>query len=174
MHSHIPPRLKAARERAVARLRDRTVGEHGAFDIASIIVGVVLLGILVGGIITTTQGLVPWAQDKSTKQDLSAIVTAEQVYKAASTDQYGKTSATFGTLTELKTAPASLLPSDVVASSAFALDADAGNYWAVKKGRSGKWFGVNEEESNPLEIAPAPAATAVASDVLTAYKTANP
>ncbi|UWX87012.1 fibronectin type III domain-containing protein [Arthrobacter sp. zg-Y1110] len=54
----------------------------GAFDLPSIITGVVVVGILAAGVLAAIFGVIPFAQDRGAKQDLSSIRTAEGVAKA--------------------------------------------------------------------------------------------
>ena len=54
----------------------------GAFDLPSIITGVIVVGILAAGVLAAIFGVIPYAQDNGAKQDLSAIRTAEGVAKA--------------------------------------------------------------------------------------------
>ncbi|MGK3708930.1 hypothetical protein [Arthrobacter sp. IK3] len=51
----------------------------GAFDLPSIITGVVVVGILAAGVLTAIFGVIPFAQDHAAKQDLMAINTAQGV-----------------------------------------------------------------------------------------------
>lgn len=53
----------------------------GAFDLPSILVGVVVVGILTAGVLASIFGVIPFAQDHGAKQDLSALTTAEGVAK---------------------------------------------------------------------------------------------
>ncbi|MGK3708587.1 fibronectin type III domain-containing protein [Arthrobacter sp. IK3] len=57
-------------------------GSSGAFDLPSIITGVVVVGILTAGVLAAIFGVIPYAQNNGSKQDLSAIRTAEGVAKA--------------------------------------------------------------------------------------------
>ncbi|MCC3292429.1 fibronectin type III domain-containing protein [Arthrobacter sp. zg-Y1110] len=54
----------------------------GAFDLPSIITGVVVVGILAAGVLAAIFGVIPFAQDRGAKQDLSSIRTAEGVAKS--------------------------------------------------------------------------------------------
>lgn len=56
--------------------------ESGAFDLPSIISGVVVVGVLTAGVLASVFGVIPFAQDNSARQDLSAIKTAEGVAKS--------------------------------------------------------------------------------------------
>jgi len=53
----------------------------GALDLASIIVGIVAIGIIGGVIAATIFAIIPWAQDNAAKQALSAVATAEMAYR---------------------------------------------------------------------------------------------
>lgn len=55
---------------------------RGAFDLPSIITGVVVVGILTAGVLASVFGVIPYAQDSAAKQDAAAIRTAEGVAKA--------------------------------------------------------------------------------------------
>lgn len=58
--------------------------ENGAIDLASIMVGIIVIG-LIGGIIASTIFVViPWAQDNAAKQQLDSIVQAENAYMGLS------------------------------------------------------------------------------------------
>jgi surface protein len=57
-----------------------------AIDLASIMVGVIIIG-LIGGIISATVfAVIPWSQDKAAKQQLESIHTAENAFYGFSAD----------------------------------------------------------------------------------------
>jgi type II secretory pathway pseudopilin PulG len=56
-----------------------TVAEHGAIDLASIMVGVIIIGILSAGIAATVFALIPFSQDKAAQQNLQAAASAQSV-----------------------------------------------------------------------------------------------
>jgi surface protein len=58
-------------------VRAHAAGTGGVIDLASIMVGVIIVGILSAGITATVFALVPWAQDNSAKQSLGAVASAE-------------------------------------------------------------------------------------------------
>jgi type II secretory pathway pseudopilin PulG len=66
-------------------LRSRLAGirssESGAFDLPSILVGVVVVGILTAGVLASVFGVIPFAQDLGAKQDLGSIRIAQSVSK---------------------------------------------------------------------------------------------
>lgn len=54
----------------------------GAFDLPSILTGVVVVGILTAGVLAAIFGVIPFSQDHGAKQDLSSIRTAEGAARA--------------------------------------------------------------------------------------------
>lgn len=56
--------------------------EAGAFDLPSILIGVVVVGVLTAGVLATIFGIIPYTQDQGIRQDLSAVGTAQGVAKA--------------------------------------------------------------------------------------------
>lgn len=54
--------------------------EKGAIDLASIMVGVIVIGLIGSIIAATIFAVIPWAQDNAAKQQLDNIVTAENAY----------------------------------------------------------------------------------------------
>lgn len=56
--------------------------QTGAFDLPSILVGVVVVGILTAGVLAAVFGVIPFAQDNAAKQDLDSVRTAEGVAKS--------------------------------------------------------------------------------------------
>ncbi|MBC7517563.1 MAG: hypothetical protein H7248_01535 [Microbacteriaceae bacterium] len=57
--------------------------ERGALDLASIMVGVLVIGIVGGVIAATVFAVIPWSQDRAAQGALDAVKTAESV-------QYGQ------------------------------------------------------------------------------------
>lgn len=54
--------------------------EEGAIDLASIMVGVVVIGVIGGVVAATVFAVVPWTQDNSAKQQLDTINSAQSAY----------------------------------------------------------------------------------------------
>lgn len=52
----------------------------GAIDLASIMVGIVVIGLIGGVIAATIFAVIPWAQDNAAKNQLDAIATAQSAY----------------------------------------------------------------------------------------------
>ena len=69
----IPARSLSSRARSALR------SARGAFDLPSILVGVVVVGVLTAGVLASIFGVIPFAQDNGARQDLAAVRTAEGV-----------------------------------------------------------------------------------------------
>ena len=54
--------------------------EGGAIDLASIMVGIIVIGLIGGVIAATVFAVIPWSQDNAAKQQLGSIVQAENAY----------------------------------------------------------------------------------------------
>jgi surface protein len=59
---------------------------RAAIDLASIMVGVIIIGLIGGVIAATIFAVIPWSQDKAAKQQLDSIHTAENVFFGLSSD----------------------------------------------------------------------------------------
>jgi hypothetical protein len=60
-------------------LRHVLRSDVGAIDLASIMVGVIVIGVIAGIIAATVFAVIPWSQDSAAKQGLDAVRTAEGV-----------------------------------------------------------------------------------------------
>ena len=88
--------------------------ERGALDLASIMVGVLVIGIVGGVIAATVFAVIPWSQDRAAQGALDAVKTAESVQYgqsagsgtgvfAVSADLVGTTNATGKSLLQAST-----------------------------------------------------------------------
>ena len=68
--------------------------EGGAIDLASIMVGVLVIGIIGGVIAATVFAVIPWSQDNAARQALDSVKTAESVQLSFSS---GNGSGVYGT-----------------------------------------------------------------------------
>ena len=57
-------------------------GVRGAFDLASIMVGVIVIGTIAGAVMGTVALVIPWSQDRAAEASLGAVRTAERVVYA--------------------------------------------------------------------------------------------
>ena len=60
--------------------------EDGAIDLASVMVGIIVIGLIGGVIAATVFAVIPWAQDNAAKQQLESIHTAENAYYGFTAD----------------------------------------------------------------------------------------
>ena len=58
--------------------------EDGAIDLASIMVGIIVIGMIGGVIAATVFAVIPWTQDNAAKQQLDSLVSAENAYMGLS------------------------------------------------------------------------------------------
>lgn len=57
--------------------------ERGLIDLSSLMIGIIVVGILAGITSAIVFAVIPWSQDRATKQMLSTVVTAEESYAQA-------------------------------------------------------------------------------------------
>jgi hypothetical protein len=144
--------------------------ESGAFDLPSILVGVLVVAVMALGVAAIVFGVIPWSQDKSAQQSLAAVSTAEGTYYGQS-GSLGTASAIAGSayagLADLKTEK--FLGQDVTG-----VDVQGGDkgWVAVTKSESGTWYWATNEAPTPIKIATQPTSTATLATVLTAQATA--
>jgi type II secretory pathway pseudopilin PulG len=136
-------RIEASKSAASVRVADAFKNEAGAFDLPSILVGVVVVGVLTAGVLASIFGVIPFAQDKGAQQDLGAITTAQGVYKAQTTEgkSYG---ADLAALQD-----ANLVGSGI---TNIAAAGTAGQWAAASKSNSGKFFVVTSTNTTPEDV----------------------
>ena len=134
----------------MSKLKKSIKNEKGAIDLASIMVGIIVIGLIGGVISATVFAVIPWAQDSAAKQQLDSVAVAQSAYKGLSSD------------------PASTLPTGHPANSyadsqalqeANLLSADtsyctvsSGNgYQAFAKSSSGKLFTITNDNTSPKQ-----------------------
>ena len=84
-----PNNLIVRGEKTRRKVRERKTlmaalrGQNGAIDLASIMVGVLVIGIIGGVIAATVFAVIPWSQDQAAQADLGQVRQAEGVYAAA-------------------------------------------------------------------------------------------
>ena len=113
---------------------------RAAIDLASIMVGVIIIGLIGGVIAATVFAVIPWSQDKAAKQQLDSVHTAQNAFYGLSSDPStdltnGKKNS-FANSAELSNA--SLLTSNVTYCTVPTVDGK--DYHAYAKSGSGKWF----------------------------------
>jgi surface protein len=129
---------------------------RAAIDLASIMVGIIVIGLIGGVIAATVFAVIPWSQDNAAKQQLDPIASAESAYRGLSTSKDTN-------LQDAASSPTSATdPNQVVLNSAFTgssglaknnllslspngaycviATVDGKDYHAYSKSGSGKWF----------------------------------
>jgi len=147
-------RIEAPASTVTIRIRDAFKNEDGAFDLPSILVGVVVVGILTAGVLASIFGVIPFAQDKGAQQDLGAVVTAEGTYKAQATP------IAYGSLSDPQNAAS---PSGAILSSGVKVgivkSADNAHFAAASQSGSGKTYVVTDANTTPVDISTITATT---------------
>ena len=118
----------------------------GVIDLASIMVGVLVIGIIGGVIAATVFAVIPWSQDEAAKGALDSVRTAESVQYTMSS---GEGNATYLNM-------ADLVASDQIqqAPPKIYIGASASAYTAVVRSDSGKYYSINAANpANPVEYA---------------------
>ncbi|MET4144347.1 hypothetical protein [Arthrobacter sp. UYCo732] len=136
-------RIEASKSAAKVRVADAFKNEAGAFDLPSILVGVVVVGVLTAGVLASIFGVIPFAQDKGAQQDLGAITTAQGVYKAQETEGVSYAA-------DLGALQAKSLVGQGITNVATA--GAAGEWAAASKSASGKFFTVTSKNTTPVDV----------------------
>lgn len=144
--------VAASKASTNARMSDVFKSEAGAFDLPSILVGVVVVGILTAGVLASIFGVIPFAQDKGAQQDLGAVVTAQGVYLAASTEQYKENVNTYAAdLDTLAADGVDLIGDKIAADAKIKMVGGVGDFAAAVESGSGKFFIVTGTDNAPRE-----------------------
>ncbi|GAA4034912.1 hypothetical protein GCM10023063_18960 [Arthrobacter methylotrophus] len=140
-------------------------GVAGAFDLPSILVGVVVVGILTAGVLASIFGVIPFAQDNAAKQDAAAARTAEGVAKTKD-GRYMDTTDLIaaGYLSQPAASAAGATPGDggferassVVPNLHYAAGVDAakGCFLVLSRSGSGAMFYISDQVSEPTLYTP--------------------
>lgn len=105
----------------------------GAIDLASIMVGVLVIGIIGGVIAATVFAVIPWSQDEAAKGALDSVNQSESVQFAMSS---GEGAATYLSLDDL-------VAGDLIQTTGKVyIAASASDYTAVVRSDSGKFYSI--------------------------------
>lgn len=110
---------------------------RAAIDLASIMVGIIIIGIVGGVIAATIFAVLPWAQDKGAKQQLDAVQTAENAYAGLHDGNYTN-------------ALGSLLDADKAQVNILSTTKDC--FIAFKQSESGKTFYTSSSDSTATQV----------------------
>lgn len=143
-------------QRYRTRIRDAFLNEAGAIDLASIMVGIVVIGLIGGVIAATVFAVIPWTQNNAAKQQLDSIVSAQNAYMglssaSASPLPAGYTANSYTDSTGL--AAANLLTTN---SKYCAIPIDGGKgFQAFAYSSNGVVWSVSNSNTKPTELSPA-------------------
>lgn len=73
-------KTQAEKVKRTRTLREAFVNDQAAIDLASIMVGIIVIGIIGGVIAATVFAVIPWAQDNAAKESLRAVKTAQDAH----------------------------------------------------------------------------------------------
>jgi type II secretory pathway pseudopilin PulG len=130
--------------------------EAGAIDLASIMVGIIVIGLIGGVIAATVFAVIPWAQDNAAKQQLDSFASAQSAFLGLSTNgpiagvSPANNTNNYGTKGQLNSA--GLLSSSATAPAALITGTDNNNaphYAVVVKSASGGYFGISDARTQP-------------------------
>lgn len=128
----------------------RTVwrGEKGGFDLASIMTGIIVAGILGAVTATTFLAVIPWFQDKTAKDDLRLIQIAE--------DSHYTDRGSYGEMSALK---ANKYLHKTTSTKKVCVDKTtvANSYTAYVTSSSGTIFRISSADSSPVKATSIPA-----------------
>jgi alpha-tubulin suppressor-like RCC1 family protein len=119
----------------------------GAIDLASIMVGVIVMGVIAGTIAASVFAVIPWSQDASAKKGLDSVGTAEAAIRVQTSK--------FGDFAGLHSAGL-IQPSTTVGA---ATDAEGTCYVAVSRSASGAVFLSTNVSSNVILVTDATTTT---------------
>ena len=130
--------------------------EQGAIDLASIMVGVIVIGLIGGVVAASVFTVIPWAQDNAAKQQLDSIVSAQSAYKGLSSGvppatPPNHTANSYADSSKLESA--GLLSSDI-ASYCTTPTEDKQGYQAYVRSSTGKYWTVSNADTKPRVINP--------------------
>lgn len=138
------------------RINSVLKSSRAAIDLASIMVGIIVIGLIGGVIAATVFAVIPWSQDNAAKNQLESIHTAENALYGLSSDsnvtlQGGATKASFGSSSHLDAN--NLLSLNKNGEYCVVPTVDGKDYHAYVKSGSGKWFTASSSKKAPQIVA---------------------
>jgi hypothetical protein len=149
------------------RIHHALKSSRAAIDLASIMVGIIVIGLIGGVIAATVFAVIPWAQNNAAKQQLDSVVSAESSYRGLSADkdtnlQNAVSSPTSQSdpnqvvLNSTFTGSAGLAANNLLALNTNGLycviaTTDGKDYHAYSKSGSGQWYYATSGKTQPTE-----------------------
>lgn len=127
--------------------------EQGAVDLASIMTGIVILGITGGVIAATVFAIIPWVQDGTAKRSLQSVGVAQTGYKYGM-GQYGNINdLTREKLLEQSYAADPSNDGTIAGNGKLCSRVDSsGGYLASSKSATGKYFNMTSRDKEPVKV----------------------
>jgi surface protein len=147
------------------RLHQVLKSSRAAIDLASIMVGIIVIGLIGGVIAATIFAVIPWAQDNAAKQQLDSVNSAENAYRGLSSDADTALKNAVSTPSDSSdpnqvvvrssfTGSTGLAVNNLLANSesnSYCVTGTKNSYAAYAKSGSGKVFTVSSMSSKPVE-----------------------
>jgi surface protein len=134
--------MLAVREKTrIKRFKEAWQEEQAAIDLASIMVGVIVIGIISGVIAAAIFAVIPWTQDNAAKAQLDSVRTAQNAYTGLSASGQvnpNVAKASYASLAGLQQQKLFKATSDTPLK--VAVNSDSTCYTAVMQSKSGKYF----------------------------------
>jgi len=135
------------------------ISSRAAIDLASIMVGIIIIGLIGGVIAATVFAVIPWSQDKAAKQQLESVHIAENAFFGLSSDanvSLKKADGTVGSFRNSFAGSGELAANELLnlnKEGLFCVVAtiDGNDYHAYAKSGSGKWFSATNSKKIPVE-----------------------
>lgn len=150
---------QAKKKAKTGQLREAFTNSKGAIDLASIMVGIIVIGLIGGVIAATVFAVIPWAQDNAAKQQLDSVVAAQNAYRGLNTVEDGglrhitENPNTYGLLTDgdSQLAQAGLMtPTPETYCSVPAASGESFN--AYVQSATGRVFSATANHTKPFEV----------------------
>jgi surface protein len=126
---------------------------RAAIDLASIMVGIIVIGLIGGVIAASVFAVIPWSQDNAAKQQLDAISTAENAIYGLSSDANNQLKGSVGKSNYANSAD--LAANDVLQTGSMHCVVTTNNnkgYAAYAKSGSGKVFTITSESQKATPV----------------------
>jgi len=135
------------------------ISSRAAIDLASIMVGIIIIGLIGGVIAATVFAVIPWSQDKAAKQQLESVHIAENAFFGLSSDanvSLKKADGTVGSFRNSFAGSGELAANELLSLNKEGLfcvvaTSDGNDYHAYAKSGSGKWFSATNSKKAPVE-----------------------
>lgn len=135
------------------QLKDVFKNEKGAVDLASIMIGVVILGITGGVIAATVFAVIPWMQDGTAKRSLQSLAVAQTGYKHGMGEYGNMADLTREELIEQTYASDLSGDGTIAGNGKLCSRVDStGGYLISSKSSTGKYFNMTNRGQEPIPV----------------------